>query len=239
MKKIFTFKENIMNGTVTMSSKVVAFASRELAEKTRQAVIAANRDNEPGYKMCPSEITETEVFETEDDVFILSGKNEHKEDEKWPSGMGYIHIGTPEAVEDYLKREREGKLTISERRPAWETADCWNALDYKTFERIFKMAIDDDASIDERIIVYDIVRQFSGVLTSEKVIGWVSDKMLRMEHDADLESIIKAMRDTWIYRMPPMTFADHCPVISIDWQQYIDDRKHGKITVTFKTEFLH
>ena len=36
-----------------------------------------------------------------------------------------------------------------------------------------------------------------------------------------------------------MTFADHCPVISIDWQQYIDDRKHGKITVTFKTEFLH
>ena len=147
MKKIFTFKENIMNGTVTMSSKVVAFASRELAEKTRQAVIAANRDNEPGYKMCPSEITETEVFETEDDVFILSGKNEHKEDEKWPSGMGYIHIGTPEAVEDYLKREREGKLTISERRPAWETADCWNALDYKTFERIFKMAIDDDASM--------------------------------------------------------------------------------------------
>ena len=246
MKKIFIYEQNLMNGTVTMSTEVAAFTSREVAEQTRKAIRKSNAGrNLDGLRVSYSDIKEINVYESLDEVPFFQteeGKTMREvmalEPQQEIAGLSdVIRIGTPQAIDDYLKREREGKLDICERRPAWETADCWNALDYKAFERTFNIVCDEDATAEERGTIGDIVRQFSGVLTSEKVIEWVSDKTLRMKHDEDLNELIKSMRQTWAYRMPPMYFADNRPVITIDWQEYITDRKHGKITVTFKTEF--
>ena len=75
MRKIFTFNQHIMNGTVTMQSHVAAFASRELAEKTRQAVIDANAGKRRITCHC-DDIVETDIYETEDEVPILNKNKE-------------------------------------------------------------------------------------------------------------------------------------------------------------------
>lgn len=73
MKKIFTFEERVMNGTVTMSSTTACFATRELAEKAQCAAISANRKpDELGLRYWCGDIKETNVFETEDEVPILN-----------------------------------------------------------------------------------------------------------------------------------------------------------------------
>lgn len=71
MQKIFTFTQSLMNGTVTMKNIVAAFTSRELAERTRQAVIDANKDIEFPRSYC-TEITETDVYECDGEVPILN-----------------------------------------------------------------------------------------------------------------------------------------------------------------------
>ena len=71
MKKIFTFNQRMMNGTVTMQSQVAAFTSRELAEKTKFAVAMANIDHDGPFTCHCDDIVETDVYETEDEVPIL------------------------------------------------------------------------------------------------------------------------------------------------------------------------
>jgi hypothetical protein len=75
MKKIFTFNQRLMNGTVTMQSQVACFTSRELAEKVKQAVLEANYYNceemNGTYCLC-DEIVETDVYESEQAVPILN-----------------------------------------------------------------------------------------------------------------------------------------------------------------------
>ena len=71
MQKIFTFTQSLMNGTVTMSVSVAAFTSRELAERTRQAVIDANKDIEFPRSYC-SKIEEKDVYECDGEVPILN-----------------------------------------------------------------------------------------------------------------------------------------------------------------------
>lgn len=74
MKKIFSFTQAIMNGTVTMQTIVCTFASKELAEKTRQAVIDSNKDIDFPKSYCYN-VEETIVYESEDEVPILRETN--------------------------------------------------------------------------------------------------------------------------------------------------------------------
>lgn len=74
MKKVFTFKQAIMNGTVTMQTIVCSFMTKELAEKTRQAVIEANKNIKFPKSYC-YEVEETDVYESEDEVPILRETN--------------------------------------------------------------------------------------------------------------------------------------------------------------------
>ena len=77
MKKIYTFEERVMNGTVTASSSTACFATRELAEKAQRAAIAANKEtNETGLCYLCDDIKETCVFESEKEVPILNKKEE-------------------------------------------------------------------------------------------------------------------------------------------------------------------
>lgn len=78
MKKVFTFKQAIMNGTVTMQTIVCSFTSKVLAEKTRQAVIEANKDIDFPKSRC-YEVEETDVYESEDEVPILQDKTNKNE----------------------------------------------------------------------------------------------------------------------------------------------------------------
>ena len=75
MKKIFTFNQRLMNGTVTMQSQVACFGSYELAEKTKQAVLNANNSNleemHGMYCRC-DDIVEMDVYESEKEVPILN-----------------------------------------------------------------------------------------------------------------------------------------------------------------------
>lgn len=77
MKTIFTFEERTMNGTVTAGSSVFCAATRELAEKARQAAIDYNkRHRDPsGLRYWCGEIKETSVFESAAEVPILQMPN--------------------------------------------------------------------------------------------------------------------------------------------------------------------
>lgn len=70
MKKIYTFNQRLMNGTVTLSCRVAAFSTKELAMKAKVAVIDANNDDDP-LKMVCDVIEETVVYESEEEVPIL------------------------------------------------------------------------------------------------------------------------------------------------------------------------
>lgn len=69
MKKVYSFTQSVMNGTVTVETKVAAFASRELAEQVREDV---RRDNAKrdlgGYRIRYSKVQETTVYETKDEI---------------------------------------------------------------------------------------------------------------------------------------------------------------------------
>lgn len=62
MKKIFSFNQCVMNGTVTIKTTAIAFPNRELAEETRQLMVNANRGNTKlnimPLKICYSDVEE-------------------------------------------------------------------------------------------------------------------------------------------------------------------------------------
>lgn len=245
--KIFIYRMSLMNGTVTMNTEVAAFASRELAEETREAVRRYNAQHNPNARVHYSDIEEINVYESKGEIPFFQteeGKNLSEvmksEPVEQPAGLGDIlFVGTKDAMDDYLKKVKEGRLGISERRPAWETSESWNALDYETVKRLFTIEYDEDAAPWQIDIIYNIVRMYSGILTAEKTIGMASDKQLRTKYDEDLNALVESMQKTWVNYMPPMYFADHHPKVSIDWRNYVNDREHGKIIVTFKVVGIH
>ena len=72
MKKVFIFNQSVMNGTVTIGTGTALFSSRDLAEKTREAVMEVNKEPSGPFAMYCGEIMEAEIFETEEEVPILN-----------------------------------------------------------------------------------------------------------------------------------------------------------------------
>ena len=69
MKKVYSFTQSVMNGTVTMKTNVVLFATRELAEQTLADVKADNAKRDiGGFRVCYSKIQETYLYETKDEI---------------------------------------------------------------------------------------------------------------------------------------------------------------------------
>ena len=73
MKKIFTLETSAYNGTVTMMTMVSSFLTKELAEKAKQAVDEANKDNQ--FEVI-STIEESVLYEDESEVPILNNKED-------------------------------------------------------------------------------------------------------------------------------------------------------------------
>lgn len=71
MKTLYIYNQMTLNGTVVLSAEPAAFATEELANKTRNAVIEANKDMAPLSCVC-SEVKKVEVYESESEVPILA-----------------------------------------------------------------------------------------------------------------------------------------------------------------------
>ena len=69
MKKVYSFIQSVMNGTVTMETSVALFATRELAEQTLADIKADNAKRDlGGFRVCYSKIQETDLYETKDEI---------------------------------------------------------------------------------------------------------------------------------------------------------------------------
>ena len=69
MKKVYSFTQSLMNGTVTMETSVALFTTRELAEQTLADIKADNAKRDlGGFRVCYSKIQETDLYETKDEI---------------------------------------------------------------------------------------------------------------------------------------------------------------------------
>ena len=68
MKKVFSFTQSIMNGTVTMNTDVALFATRELAEQTQADIKASNAKHDLGLSVSYGDVQELPVYETKDEI---------------------------------------------------------------------------------------------------------------------------------------------------------------------------
>ena len=69
MKKVYSFTQSVMNGTVTIEDHVALFATRELAEQTLADIKADNAKRDlGGFRVCYSKIQETDLYETKDEI---------------------------------------------------------------------------------------------------------------------------------------------------------------------------
>jgi hypothetical protein len=69
MKKVYSFTQTLMNGTVTMQTHVALFATRELAEQTVSDIKRENaKIDMGGMSVCYGDIQESTVYETKDDI---------------------------------------------------------------------------------------------------------------------------------------------------------------------------
>ena len=71
--KIYTLVCSIMNGTVTMSTEVTGYTTRELAEETKAAVDKANEDPNSPFGVW-TEIKEIDIYTDRSEVPILNKK---------------------------------------------------------------------------------------------------------------------------------------------------------------------
>ena len=78
MKKIYSFNQCVMNGTVTLKTSTIAFPNKELAEETRQLIVNANREktklNITPLRICFSEVEETLFVEDMKDLVYFIKK---------------------------------------------------------------------------------------------------------------------------------------------------------------------
>ena len=72
MKKIYSFNQCVMNGSVQIQSVAIAFSNMELAEQTRQILTHANYENTKlnimPLRLCYSDVEETVLFESADEI---------------------------------------------------------------------------------------------------------------------------------------------------------------------------
>ena len=69
MKKVYSFTQSVMNGTVTMETSVALFATRELAEQTLADIKADNTKRDlGGLRVRYGKIQETNMYETKDEI---------------------------------------------------------------------------------------------------------------------------------------------------------------------------
>jgi len=116
--------------------------------------------------------------------------------------------------------------------------DPYPPLDQDAVEKTFKIVYPEDADDSEKWVLYHIVLEYSGLLTSERLVEYATDKdsdFMRREMARELCDVLCR---AWVNDMPGGTFMDHRPHVKVDYQEYVKGND-GKIIVEFSTEFLH
>ena len=69
MKKVYSFTQSVMNGTVTMETSVALFATRELAEQTLADIKADNAKRDlGGLRVRYGKVEESNLYETKEEI---------------------------------------------------------------------------------------------------------------------------------------------------------------------------
>jgi len=69
MEKVYVYAQSIMNGTVTLETSVAVFASCELAEETRAAILEENSRLCPaGLQVRYGDVMEIDVYASKDEI---------------------------------------------------------------------------------------------------------------------------------------------------------------------------
>lgn len=75
MKKVYSFTQSVMNGTLTMETSVSIFATRELAEQTLADIKADNAKRDlGGLRVRYGKIQETDVYENKEEISFYQFK---------------------------------------------------------------------------------------------------------------------------------------------------------------------
>lgn len=116
--------------------------------------------------------------------------------------------------------------------------DPYPPLDQETVEKTFEIVYPEGCRESEKQVLYHIMLKHSGMLTSERLVEYATDKdseFLRREMARELCDV---MCRAWVNNMPGGTFMDHRPHVKVDYREYVKGNG-GKIIVEFSTEFLH
>lgn len=69
MKKVYSFTQSVMNGTVTMETSMALFTTRELAEQTLADIKADNAKRDlGGLRVRYGKIQETDMYENKEEI---------------------------------------------------------------------------------------------------------------------------------------------------------------------------
>lgn len=69
MKKVYSFTQSVMNGTVTVETSVSLFATRKLAEQTLDDIRADNAKRDlGGLRVRYGKVQETDVYENKEEI---------------------------------------------------------------------------------------------------------------------------------------------------------------------------
>ena len=69
MKKVYSFTQSVMNGTVTIEDHVALFATSELAEQTLADIKADNAKRDlGGLRVRYGKVQETNVYENREEI---------------------------------------------------------------------------------------------------------------------------------------------------------------------------
>ena len=75
MKKVYSFTQSLMNGTVTMETSVALFTTRELAEQTLADIKADNAKRDlGGLRVRYGKVQETDVYENKEEISFYQFK---------------------------------------------------------------------------------------------------------------------------------------------------------------------
>ena len=99
--------------------------------------------------------------------------------------------------------------------------DPYPPLDQETVDKTFKIVYPEDCGDSEKQVLYHIVLEYSGMLTSERLVEYATDKdseLLRWEMARELCDVLCR---AWVNDMPGGTFMDHRPHVKVDYREYV------------------
>lgn len=116
--------------------------------------------------------------------------------------------------------------------------DPYPPLDHETVEKTFEIVYPEGCRESEKQVLYHIVLEHSGMLTSERLVKYATDKDSEFSRREMTHELCDVMCRAWVNNMPGGTFMDHHPHVKVDYREYVKGNG-GKIIIEFSTTFLH